>query len=82
MSLREFIRTHRAEIDAAIVGASGLATNDEERREWILNDEGLYRWARAEGVRIVGEPISPGDCGGWRVYERVRVEPGDFEVAP
>jgi hypothetical protein len=26
--------------------------NDSERREWILNDEGLYRWARQEGVRI------------------------------
>lgn len=26
--------------------------NDKERRLWILNDEGLYRWARAEGVRI------------------------------
>jgi hypothetical protein len=26
--------------------------NDEERRQWILNDEGLYRWARSEGCRI------------------------------
>lgn len=26
--------------------------SDKDRREWILNDEGLYRWARAEGVRI------------------------------
>lgn len=26
--------------------------DDAERRLWILNDEGLYRWARAEGVRI------------------------------
>ena len=52
MSLREFIRTHRAEIDTVIVAAGGLATNDEERRLWILNDEGLYRWARAAGVRI------------------------------
>ena len=24
----------------------------EELRQWILNDEGLYRWARREGVRI------------------------------
>ena len=30
----------------------GERINDSERREWILNDEGLYRWARAEGVRI------------------------------
>lgn len=24
--------------------------NDKERREWIINHEPLYRWARAEGV--------------------------------
>lgn len=23
-----------------------------ERRQWILNDEGLYLWARMEGCRI------------------------------
>lgn len=36
--------------------ASGLPhlsrLDDEERRLWILNDEGLYQWARSEGVRI------------------------------
>lgn len=26
--------------------------NDSDRRGWILNDEGLYNWARSEGVRI------------------------------
>ena len=26
--------------------------NDEERRQWILSDEGLYRWARSEGCKI------------------------------
>ena len=26
--------------------------NDEERRQWIMSDEGLYRWARSEGVKI------------------------------
>ena len=26
--------------------------NDEERRQWILNDECLYNWARREGVDI------------------------------
>lgn len=31
-------------------GSSSL--NDEERRQWVLNDEGLYNWARSEGVRI------------------------------
>lgn len=23
-----------------------------ELRQWVLNDEGLYNWARSEGVRI------------------------------
>jgi hypothetical protein len=32
--------------------APDKALNNEERRLWILNDEGLYRWARSEGVRI------------------------------
>jgi len=26
--------------------------NDEERRGWILNDEGLYLWARRAGVPV------------------------------
>ena len=26
--------------------------NDIERRDWIMNDESLYNWARREGVRI------------------------------
>jgi hypothetical protein len=54
-SLREFIREHRADIDQAIrrvVRHPGFTINDAERRQWILNDEGLYRWARSEGVRI------------------------------
>lgn len=28
------------------------ALDNAERRLWILNDEGLYRWARSEGVKI------------------------------
>ena len=28
------------------------ARDDEERRLWVLNDEGLYNWARSEGVEI------------------------------
>ena len=30
----------------------GEPLNDRERRLWILNDEGLYNWARQEGVKI------------------------------
>lgn len=56
MTLRKFIRQNRAELDAAIARALGQdknpRPNDSERRAWIENDEGLYRWARSEGVRI------------------------------
>lgn len=54
MTLRAFIKENRAELDAAITRVcSNIGTiNDEERRMWILNDEGLYNWARREGVRI------------------------------
>ena len=66
-SMREFVRQNRAEIDKAINsvmyrwdGNGGRGTvptpaptyNDEERQQWVLNDEGLYRWARTEGVPI------------------------------
>ena len=30
---------------------SNRRRGDEERRQWVLNDEGLYNWARNEGVR-------------------------------
>ena len=53
-SLREWIRSHRQEIDATIkkVCGSQVRINDEERRLWVLNDEGLYWWAKGEGVNI------------------------------
>lgn len=52
-TLRSFIREHRTELDEAIQRVvPGARQNDEERRLWILNDEGLYNWARSEGVRI------------------------------
>ena len=53
MTMREFIRCNRADLDAAIHRVCpNLRLNDAERRQWILNDEGLYLWARSEGVRI------------------------------
>lgn len=49
MTLQQFIKENRQEIDDMI---QSPYKNDEERRLWILNDEGLYRWARRSGVRI------------------------------
>ena len=63
MSLKTFIAAHRAEIDNVINsviyrydGKGGKGTipnpppthNDQERRNWIMNDESLYNWARSE----------------------------------
>jgi len=53
MTLREFIKENKEEIDRHIKNVcSNCRLNNEERRGWILNDEGLYLWARREGVRI------------------------------
>jgi len=54
VTIREFIRNNRSELEQAIRRACpncGKLTV-EEIRLWILNDEGLYLWARREGVRI------------------------------
>lgn len=53
MTLKTFITTNRKEIDAIVKRYYRVSiTNDKERYEWILNDEGLYRWAHQEGVNI------------------------------
>jgi hypothetical protein len=53
MKLIDFIKGNRADIDAAILRVcDNCRLNDDERRQWILNDEGLYQWARSEGCRI------------------------------
>ena len=56
MTLRQFIQDNRAELDQCIARALGREKNprpnDEERRLWILNDEGLYRdWETGTHVR-------------------------------
>jgi len=52
MTLAEYVRRHRAEIDAVIrAQAPHVELNDEDRVEWIRNDETLYRQAIAAGVR-------------------------------
>ena len=52
MTLTEFIKEYKKEIDDAIHRVSDVRLNDRERRLWILNDEGLYRWAKSCGVKI------------------------------
>ena len=67
MTLKAFIRDNRVELDRLINGAiyrhdgnGGRGTipdppprlNDEERLEWVLNDEELYRWAQSAGCQI------------------------------
>jgi len=53
MTMAEFIKQNKEELDKAIHNVvPNVRLNNEERRMWILNDEGLYRWARSEGVRI------------------------------
>jgi hypothetical protein len=50
--LRTWIKENREEIDKAIKKVSNVSIDDEERRIWVLNDEGLYSWARSEGVNV------------------------------
>jgi len=55
MTLKQFIKDNKVEIDNAIkmaVPNIGVKLTDDERRLWILNDYGLYMWAKREGVRI------------------------------
>ena len=53
MTLRDFIKENKEEIDRCIRSVcNNCRLDDEERRLWILNDEGLYNWARSSGVRI------------------------------
>jgi len=53
MTLAEFIKENKTEIDTAIKSVcSNCELNNRERRLWILNDEGLYSWAKSEGVKI------------------------------
>jgi hypothetical protein len=55
MSKRKFLKINRKEIDAYIrkvLKDEGLVLNDCERELWLLNDEGLYGWARSEGVNL------------------------------
>lgn len=55
MSMKQFITDNRERIDRHIKARLGrplAVLNDKDRRDWIANDESLYRWARSEGVRV------------------------------
>jgi hypothetical protein len=52
-TMAQFIKDNKTEIDAAIKRVCpNCSLNDRERKMWIANDEGLYNWARSEGVRV------------------------------
>ena len=52
-SLGQWIKENREEIDAGIKRVvPNCRIDDAERRLWVLNDEGLYNWAKSEGVNI------------------------------
>lgn len=57
-SLRTWIKEHREDIDAVVRSVTGrhkglcVPLNDEERRQWVLNEESLYLWATGEGVEV------------------------------
>jgi len=54
MTFQNFVKENRKELDDCIKGVCpNIGTlNDTDRKDWVNNDEGLYNWARREGVRI------------------------------
>lgn len=57
-SIETFIDENRDEIDAIIVDRLGKKPwgeelTDEDREDWVANDESLYLWAIEEGVTDV-----------------------------
>jgi len=54
MTIQEFIKANRVEITQVIRSReSNLGKlNDEDREDWVMNDESLYLWAKASGCKI------------------------------
>ena len=55
MSIADFIEENREELVESIHNYCGInrsRLDDEELELWIANDEGLYNWARSEGVEV------------------------------
>ena len=52
-SLTSWIKENRSEIDSVIKSqVPNARIDDAERRIWVLNDEGLYNWAKSERVGV------------------------------
>lgn len=54
MSKREWMKRNRAELDREIrIACPNVGPlNDEDRWQWVENDEGLYLWAKGDGVSL------------------------------
>lgn len=53
MTLKKFITINRDKIDRIVKEYYGeIPSNDNERKEWILSDRGLYEWAQQEGINV------------------------------
>ncbi|HUL20066.1 MAG TPA: hypothetical protein VLZ10_01335 [Thermodesulfobacteriota bacterium] len=54
MTLKQFIRKNRRELDKAIQRnyPNVKTLNDDERRVWILTDKILSIWAKSVGVKF------------------------------
>lgn len=51
VSKRDFIKQNRDFIDSCIKSVcDNCKLNDSERENWVLNDEGLYNFAKSRGV--------------------------------
>jgi len=59
MTLSEFVEDNASEIDQVILGYLTPAQfesqniDDDDREDWVLNDEGLYTWAVDAGVEDI-----------------------------
>ena len=55
MTMREFLDENRGELSRLIRAQPSLENiplDDDELELWIANDEGLYHWAKSEGVDV------------------------------
>lgn len=55
MTLARWVEKNREGIDAVIAEVVGSrpCVDDQEREQWVANDEVLYQWALRDGVEDV-----------------------------